>query len=195
MKKTIQSIVAASLIFQSTWAQVANADEDRPIRGAIITPLNEEPIRGYVQALSDSSLAFSTEESDLSEGNKTGDSYKVFMFYDIFEIRIHGKGTVVTGILVGGVTGFTVGALVGIGSRASEDLNSNWNLNSTQYSPVTHPQTNSESNSDVSTGGLIGFSVGSVIGAAIGSGAKKKYLISGNRDFFRAMEKDARLIQ
>ena len=189
MKRTIQTMIAAALIFQCSWAQKAYKDQERPIRSAIITLLNDEPIHGYVQALSDSSLAFATEESTLTEENMSGSSYKVFMFYEIYEFRIHGKGTTATGIFIGAVSGTAIGAFIGAADIQFMNWHSYEDPNTTQAST-----TNSGSEDHLVQDGLIGLGVGSVIGGIIGSASKKKYLIHGNRDFFKAMEKDARLI-
>lgn len=158
----------------------------RPVLKATVIDINGDSIKGYVHAITDSSLEFAAKARYIFSENKSDNHYRVFGYDNIQELNIRGKSSIRNGILYGTVAGIVIGAIVGrLSYHSPAPANNNGEI--FDFTIDFGPGPN------ILAGALLGGAAGCGLGAVGGVIARKTFIIEGRKDKFRNMQKKMKL--
>jgi len=134
---------------------------------------------GYLAGMSDSGIVM-VKSPVVFDHSLTGTTANTICYQNLSELKIHRKGSVGRGILIGGLTGMMVGGVAGLISyKKPSAYCENTSLCVTwDFGPGYN----------AAAGASVGTLVGAAIGGIIGALAKKKFIIGGNRNKFAHMK-------
>jgi len=158
----------------------------RPVLKATVININGDSIKGYVHAITDSSLAFASKARYIFSENKQDSHYQVFGYDNIQQLDIRGKSSIRNGLLYGTVAGIVIGAIIGRLSYHSPEPDNN-------SGQTFHFTIDFGPGPNILAGALLGGAGGCGLGAVGGAIARKTFIIEGRKDKFRDMQKRMKL--
>jgi hypothetical protein len=144
---------------------------------AIVTMETGSPAKGYLIAVSDSSVYLSKQALLLRSSVPSIKSQKIDYNY-ISKVNLKRQGSIGRGALTGGIAGLVAGAVLGLATyeAAGDEFNAALNY-LTGYSKGT----------STLTGALIGGVTGTVVGVIAGALLHKSFVIKGQKEKLREM--------
>jgi hypothetical protein len=149
---------------------------------------------GYLGYINDSILYISTTQVAVNQPAQPISKRAALDFSQIRTIHLKRKGAVGRGILIGAISGLAAGAIAGLVSGDDPACQRSYTVSDPYtgiFTGITYSMCTAFSISageKAVIGGTMGMISGGLIGGIIGAVARKKFIITGSKEKFNAMQ-------
>lgn len=188
--KAVLLYIQLLLVSHFVSAQDSALLKHRIYKTTVTTGVNNNITRGYLAALSDSSIYLSPTQTKFSAYNTGQVSYSKFDVSNLGEMKLRRKGTtgrsLLTGAVIGSVIGVAAGFISGDDPPCKQTEPDFFGIGYGLY--ILCEASRLSASEKALAGGIGGAVSGGLVGAIIGAVLHKTFIIGGNKERFAAMK-------